>query len=827
MADSNALTQNAQGRWDLTLKHNKSGVNLQIPARLTYDGSQVTATITDTPQTFNTDWYTDLGTPINTDDIDKNAQPVTKDGKTYIVNAWTFDVKPYDDSGITAETIYSVEVLPKTASMASNGHVSLTSYYVGKQDDTEVSRINVTDDATWSSDNDYVIVNGGSVSGNNTSSSMVRYSRVTAAYSGKTGYCDVTVDKADEPIIVTGTSLVVIATPQEIDWNGLSVLSANYIEYKSDGTSETTPNVPATFEITGGSSYASLSNNIVTGNNEDTESNRNVLVKGTYNGTTGETTITVKKKEEAPAEPTLELSISPFTSSEWVPASGSVATLTILSNTDWEIFDYTQRPFATIDGALTGSNNETRQITIPYNSDQDQRTTYISGTTTTGQPSATAKTSVVQSGATLVISADTHDVQAGSITHYVYISANTYWTLELDANWATINGSLTGFGNERREIYFEKNTGSSDRTAHVSAKTDGNKIVRSVEFVQNGAYIRTSESTLEFGGVSGQTKRFYIHTNLNGVELTCSDQDNRFQVQPMTGEGGTEITVTTIKNNDWGSVPISATITVSDADHTATRFTGTTTVNLVQDVIEEKPEIIISGASVDQIPNYGGEVTYWVYWNHTHDGVSAYTTNEYDAPLESGVVISGPNPTGSSNISSSSYVSFTVTFSPNQTDQERTIRFYVAGYAKAKSGGRGEVYKEYLELKQSAGYVTPHFEVNPSSIVIGSLIPITVDAVISFTGGTSFIIDWDTTKADLSITLPDSQTVSGTTAITRPGAEINLFNQPGEFTLRFDNRQSGLIDVTTTDLNLTMYDIIGKQYTGTLTLNAAPGLDEI
>lgn len=194
--NSNALTQNAQGRWDLTLKHDKSNVNLQIPARLTYDGIQVSTTITNVEKTINTDWYTELGIPINPDDIDKYAQPVTKDGKTYIVTGWSFDVEPYDDSGTTAETIYSVEVLPKTASIASNGHVSLTSYYVGKQGDTEVNRINITNVATWSSNNNYVIVNGGSVSGNNTSSSTTRSSRVTAAYSGKSGYCDITVDKA-------------------------------------------------------------------------------------------------------------------------------------------------------------------------------------------------------------------------------------------------------------------------------------------------------------------------------------------------------------------------------------------------------------------------------------------------------------------------------------------------------------------------------------------------------------------------------------------------------------------------------------------------------
>lgn len=295
-ANSNALTQNAQGRWDLTLKHDKPNVNLQIPARLTYDGIQVSTTITNVEKTINTDWYTELGVPINPDDIDKYAQPITKDGKTYIVTAWTFDVKEYKDSGTTAETIYSVEVLPKTASIASNGHVSLTSYYVGKQGDTEVSRINVTNVATWSSNNNYVVVNGGSVSGNNTSSLTTRSSRVTAAYSGKSAYCDVTIGKASSGSVVTHRLVVEPATTT-IPYDGYKELTATFYTI-TDGQPVESIDVTDFVDCIWTSNkenVATVSAGHVTAHNES-RLPETVRIEASYCGYTGNSEITVDAK---------------------------------------------------------------------------------------------------------------------------------------------------------------------------------------------------------------------------------------------------------------------------------------------------------------------------------------------------------------------------------------------------------------------------------------------------------------------------------------------------------------------------------------------------
>jgi len=435
--NSNALTQNAQGRWDLTLKHDKSNVNLQIPARLTYDGIQVSTTITNVEKTINTDWYTELGVPINPDDIDKYAQPVTKDGKTYIVTGWSFDVEPYDDSGTTAETIYSVEVLPKTASIASNGHVSLTSYYVGKQGDTEVNRINVTNVATWSSNNNYVIVNGGSVSGNNTSSSTTRSSRVTAAYSGKSGYCDVTVGKASGSTVTY--QLVVNPASMTIPYNGSEQLTAKFYTI-TDGHPDEGVDVtrnPNCMWTSSDSSHATVSSNGIVSGHNDSSVTQDVTARitATYNQTSGACQVTVTKSGGETGVTTYELSISAtpssiaWSGSSWltaeyvtlvdghvtsrVPVSPENVAWTVTKNPGYGTINATTGEFVANNQSLSGTNREIKikgtysgltsnEVAIQVSKRPAEETTY--------------KLEVVPSGEHIG-SADTIDLQAWFYTY--------------------------------------------------------------------------------------------------------------------------------------------------------------------------------------------------------------------------------------------------------------------------------------------------------------------------------------------------------------------------------------------------------------------------
>ena len=126
-ANSNALRQNAQGRWDLTLRHDKPNIDLEIPVKLTYRGTQVSMTVKYTEQTVNTGWYTELGVPIDTNDIIKYAQPVIKGGKTYTVTGWTIDVEEYHDSGTTEDYLTFSPTSKQVASSSTSFTLSVSS----------------------------------------------------------------------------------------------------------------------------------------------------------------------------------------------------------------------------------------------------------------------------------------------------------------------------------------------------------------------------------------------------------------------------------------------------------------------------------------------------------------------------------------------------------------------------------------------------------------------------------------------------------------------------------------------------------------------------
>ena len=410
---------------------------MQIPARLTYDGSQVTATITNTAQTFNTDWYTELGVPINPDDIDKYAQPVTKDGKTYVVTAWTFTVEPYDESGTTAETIYSVEVLPETASIASNGHVSLTSYYVGKQGDTEVSRINVTNVATWTSNNNYVIVNGGSVSGNNTSSSTTRSSRVTAAYSGKSAYCDITVGKASGSTVTY--QLVVNPASMTIPYNGSEQLTAKFYTI-TDGHPDEGVDVtrnPNCIWTSSDSSHATVSSDGIVSGHNDSSVTQDVTARitATYNQTTGACQVTVTKSGGETGVTTYELSISATPSSiawngsSWltaeyvtrvdgretsrVPVSPENVTWEITKNPGYGTINATTGEFVANNQSLSGTNREIK-IKGTYAGTQSNE---VAIQVSKRPPEETTHELKVEPKTGSIGSADTMDIQAWFYTY--------------------------------------------------------------------------------------------------------------------------------------------------------------------------------------------------------------------------------------------------------------------------------------------------------------------------------------------------------------------------------------------------------------------------
>ena len=368
---SNGLTQNAQGRWDLTIKH-EGPAGLTIPARLTYDGQQEAISIVSSDRTYNTAWYTELGTPINTDEIDKYAKPTLYNGKTYVVKDWIFDVKPYDESGTTGETTFRLRVSPKSDSIDSAGTIQILAYYEELSGSTVVSSQDVTSLSScfWASSNSNVAsVSGGWVQGKNKNSGSSQTVTITATYSGHSDTSSITVAKASGStstvLELSGSSNAMVAAGGQIT---LSVSS----------------NTGWTLSLnTAAAGYARINNSTSTGNATRTltidqnngQSQRTVTVTAKSTGD-NQITRTWQVTQEKSGSTGDYLVFSP--TSKTVGSGVTSFTLIVSSNTTW-----TAGPIPTVDwvdmdyNSGTGVKNVT--VTVTTNNTTSARTATIKG----------------------------------------------------------------------------------------------------------------------------------------------------------------------------------------------------------------------------------------------------------------------------------------------------------------------------------------------------------------------------------------------------------------------------------------------------------------
>lgn len=201
--------------------------------------------------------------------------------------------------------------------------------------------------------------NNGTITGNN-SSNYATTGAIKASYTpeGETSAVEstvVTINVTAKPMY----SLTVTATPSTITSDGSSTLRAVYNTIIEGQTASTqTVTTSTTFSITSGGSYATINGNILTGNNS-TSSIQSVVVRGTYNSVTGNTTVTVQAQA---IEYTVH--ISPWNFTGLTSDSGSdYATITTTGGQNW-YFKSSEIPDWITITPMTGTNGDS--IIIEY-----------------------------------------------------------------------------------------------------------------------------------------------------------------------------------------------------------------------------------------------------------------------------------------------------------------------------------------------------------------------------------------------------------------------------------------------------------------------------
>lgn len=120
------LTQNAQGKWKLKVKHDKPGIGLSFDSVFKYRGIAETITVTDTDNEKLTEWSTDVGVAINPDEI--TATPLSKVHNFVKYNiTYNFDeVHPYDGGDDPGDDIrISLAVVPASVGAAGGDNVAV------------------------------------------------------------------------------------------------------------------------------------------------------------------------------------------------------------------------------------------------------------------------------------------------------------------------------------------------------------------------------------------------------------------------------------------------------------------------------------------------------------------------------------------------------------------------------------------------------------------------------------------------------------------------------------------------------------------------------
>ena len=205
-------------------------------------------------------------------------------------------------------------------------------------------------------------------------------------------------------------------------------------------------------------------------------------------------------------------------------ASGLTETITVSSNTTWEV----QYPSATMYSVSRSGNTLT--VTINANTSTDSRTDYFNVKTTDGN--LVQKISLSQQGRsstpTLSVSKTSISASSSGTTEYITVTSNTTWEVQYPS--ATMY-SVSRSGNTLT-VTINANTTTESRTDYFNVKTTDGTIVKKISLSQSGR--STNSGT-------------YVNMVINGFTI-CGNQLLDYTDNALA------LTSLTTAINDWGKV---------------------------------------------------------------------------------------------------------------------------------------------------------------------------------------------------------------------------------------------------------------------------------
>jgi hypothetical protein len=248
-------------------------------------------------------------------------------------------------------------------------------------------------------------------------------------------------------------------------------------------------------------------------------------------------------------------------------ASGGSASVTVISNTSWNISS--NQTWLSLNKSA-GTGGSTFVCTAAANMWTSART----ATVTISATGVTAQTITIEQdgvGLTLSVSDTSLTFAVAGENKSVNITSNTSWTASDDADWLTLSAA-SGTNNGQLTITAEANSSQSSRTSTVTISANGvsNRIIT---VTQDGTEITlsVSENSLSFTA-SGESKEVSITSN---ASWTVSSDADWLTLSVVSGYNNWPFTVTSAANTTQSAR--TATITI------AANGVGDRTITVTQD----------------------------------------------------------------------------------------------------------------------------------------------------------------------------------------------------------------------------------------------------
>lgn len=392
-----------------------------------------------------------------------------------------------------------IEISPSAASIAATGQTALTCYYI----EGESSPVDVTSQATWSSNNAAVTVVNGAVTANNTSTSPLTVT-ITATYQGLTTTATITVAAAVvtynnyrfNPASMTGTSA--LGASDVADGKSYSIL----IDKLINGVFSETIDVKASSNVSVNDATViglkSGNNNVYPVYNQSqywpTTRNASVLASYTIGGNTFNATMPVEVKPEGRTE--YALSVSPATATI---ANTGTCQLTVIYITY-------------VDGNVTTSTTVTNSST--YSSNQSVITVNGTGLVTANNMTTSPVTATITAtyngySATAEITAREYTPEYLEITPALtgitwsgntslvceYVNGSSRTVVTTAATWSSNNAAASVGNGANGGVVTGNNTSTEGTTATITATYNG--MSTTAEVIVSGA--PTEYSNIRFG----------------------------------------------------------------------------------------------------------------------------------------------------------------------------------------------------------------------------------------------------------------------------------------------------------------------------------------